>query len=186
MITINETPKGLRRKINNALGMIGTMTVAHIPSRRFRRWWYRLCGANIPDDSVVFKNADVLWPMGLEIGHGSSIGKNALADCRGGIRIGNNVTVAGSVKLITGSHNVDDPEFEAVFRPIVIHDYAWICTGAIILQGVTIGRGAVVCAGAVATHDVPAMTIVGGVPAKTIKMRKNEPSFQGKGAPILH
>ena len=52
---------------------------------------------------------------------------------------------------------------------IQIHDDAWIGAGAIILAGVTIGEAAVVCAGAVVTKDVPAETVVGGVPAEKIK-----------------
>lgn len=54
-------------------------------------------------------------------------------------------------------------------KPVVIEDEVWIGTRATILRGVRIGRGAIVASGAVVTHDVPAMTIVGGVPAKFIK-----------------
>lgn len=186
MKVIQDIPKGIQRKIGNALGMIGMMSFSHIPSRHIRRWCYSLCGAYIPKDSVVFRNADVLWPMGLKMGHGSSIGKDALVDSRAGVTIGDNVTVASRTRLITGSHNIEDANFEAVFRPIVIKDYAWICTGATILQGVTVGRGAVVCAGAVVTGDVPDMAVVAGCPARIIKMRKIEPTFVGVQAPFLH
>jgi acetyltransferase-like isoleucine patch superfamily enzyme len=54
-------------------------------------------------------------------------------------------------------------------KPIVIEDQVWIGCGAIILQGVRIGKGAVVAAGAVVCSDVAPMTVVGGVPAKLIK-----------------
>jgi acetyltransferase-like isoleucine patch superfamily enzyme len=57
---------------------------------------------------------------------------------------------------------------------IVIEDNAWIGAGAIILDGVRVGRGAVVAAGAVVTQDVPPHTIVGGVPAKVIKVITEE------------
>ncbi len=54
-------------------------------------------------------------------------------------------------------------------KPIVIEDEAWVGAGSIVLQGVTIGRGAIVATGAVVTKDVPSMTIAGGVPAKFLR-----------------
>jgi acetyltransferase-like isoleucine patch superfamily enzyme len=54
-------------------------------------------------------------------------------------------------------------------KPVVIEDGAWICIGAIILPGVTIGENAVVAAGAVVSRDVPANTMVAGIPARHIK-----------------
>ena len=111
------------------------------------------------------------------MGEHSSVGWFTLLDARGGITIGNNVTVASYCKLVTAKHNIEDPLFHAVLEPIKIEDYAWICTGATILGGVKIGRGAVVAAGAVVTKDVPPMTVVGGVPAKIISNRKTEPIF---------
>lgn len=186
MTTINDVPKGIKRKIYNSTGLLLNMSVSHIPSRHFRRFFYRLCGTEIASNSVIFRTADVLWPMGINIGKGSSVGAHTLVDGRGGVIIGNNVTVAGNTKLITGSHDIEDKNFTAVFKPIVIEDYAWICTGATILQGVTVGRGAVVCAGAVVTKDVPAMSVVGGVPAKIIKNRITKPDFIGEMSPPLY
>ncbi|NEE07867.1 sugar O-acetyltransferase, partial [Streptomyces sp. SID7499] len=55
------------------------------------------------------------------------------------------------------------------FAPIVIEDDVWIGAAAVITQGVTVGAGAVVAAGAVVTRDVPAGTVVAGVPARVIK-----------------
>lgn len=58
--------------------------------------------------------------------------------------------------------------------PVKIGDNVWIGDRATILSGVTIGEGAIIAANAVLTHDVPAYTVVGGVPAKVIKFLKNE------------
>ena len=89
------------------------------------------------------------------------------------------------MKLITGSHNINSPGFEAIFEPIVIDDYAWICTGATIVQGVRIGKGAVVAAGAVVTHDVKPYTVVGGIPAKEIATRSIDLEYHPK-TQLLH
>lgn len=88
------------------------------------------------------------------------------------ITIGKCVVINDGVKIITGSHDVHSPTYDHVFKPIFIEDYAWIATDAMILQGVRIGRGAVVAARSVVTRDVPPSTIVGGNPAKIIGTRK--------------
>ena len=92
-------------------------------------------------------------------------------DARGGIRVGHDTNISSHVKLITGHHDIDDPNYTADFLPIHIGHNCWIGTGAYILQGVRIGDGAVVAAGAVVSRDVPAWTVVGGVPAKEIMIR---------------
>lgn len=146
-------------------------TLLRIPSRHLRRTIYRLLGASIDNSSVLFRRQDVIYPYGLSIGKHVTIGTRCLLDARGGIMIGNNVNISGDVKLITGNHNYNDPEFKASFLPIVIGDNARICTGVTILSDVKIGEGAVVAAGAVVTKDVPPYEVWGGVPAKYISKR---------------
>ena len=73
-----------------------------------------------------------------------------------------------------------------VFSPISIGSRVWICTGAIILPGVNIGDGAVIAAGAVVTKDVPPYTVVGGVPAKSIRKRREDLDYCLPKATILH
>lgn len=88
------------------------------------------------------------------------------------IQIGNRVTVGHHVVVITDTHDASDPGCRGGARsshPVRIGDGAWIGARATILPGVTIGRGAVVAAGAVVTRDVEADTLVGGVPARFIK-----------------
>ena len=85
--------------------------------------------------------------------------------------VGANVVINDGVRIITGTHIVDSPTFEQVNRPIFVGDYAWICTGAIILPGVSIGRGAVVAAGAVVSRSVEPYAVVAGNPAQQIRVR---------------
>ena len=87
--------------------------------------------------------------------------------------IGDEVTIAQGVTLVTASGAPSSRDvykiFGAKIGPIVIEDGAWIGAGAIILPKVTIGRSAVVGAGAVVTKDVPPCTVVVGVPARAVK-----------------
>ena len=84
------------------------------------------------------------------------------------ITIGRKVCINDGVIILSASHNLSDPTWPHKKAPIVIEDYVWIATNAIILPGVTIGEGAVVGAGAVVSRSVKPYAIVAGNPAKPI------------------
>lgn len=157
-----------------------------IPSRHLRKWIDMLLGARYGKGAYTFRRTEVYYPKGLYIGKNSTVGWFTLLDSRGGLYIGNNVVIASYVKIIDGKHDINTPGFEASFAPIVIKDYVWVCTGAIILQGVTIGKGAVVAAGAVVTKDVPEYAIVGGNPARVIGERKEREYTYSPKTDLLH
>ena len=102
----------------------------------------------------------------------SSVGENSWIQAQAEVYIGKNVCIGEFAKIITGSHDLQSPTFDLKELPIRIEDNCWIATGAIVLQGVTIGEGAVVAAGAVVTKDVAPWTVVAGNPAKFIKKRE--------------
>lgn len=87
------------------------------------------------------------------------------------VEIGENVAI-GNYTLImdTDFHDTSDHTRPGVAEPVVIEDGAWLASRVTVLKGVRIGRGAVVAAGAVVTRDVPARALVGGVPARLIRM----------------
>lgn len=94
-----------------------------------------------------------------------------LAD-RGNITIGDRVSIAPRVTLVTSSHpnNSRTRDFAPVSQgPIVIEDDAWLGAGCVILPGVRIGRGAIVGANSVVSKDVPALHVVAGHPARTVR-----------------
>jgi acetyltransferase-like isoleucine patch superfamily enzyme len=112
---------------------------------------------------------------GVAIGRNSQINRNCTIDIRSGLTIGDNVTISPEVMILGGSHDVNDPTFPDVDDgPVTIEDYVFIGSRAMILPGVTIGRGAVVTAGAIVTKDVAPMTVVAGVPAKPVAVAERD------------
>ena len=113
---------------------------------------------------------------GLLMGDNSNIGAYSFIGCSGFIHIGSNVMMGPRVTLLAESHNHGDPALpmksQGVSRSSIrIEDDCWIGAGAQVLPGVTIGRGSVVGAGAVVSRDVPAYSVVAGVPARLIRDR---------------
>ena len=115
-------------------------------------------------------------PFYTDFGRNITVGKNVFinSDCKfqdqGGIFIDDGALIGHGVVLATLNHDLDPAKRQQLYpAPIHIGENVWIGANATILQGVTIGDGAVVAAGAVVHRDVPANTVVGGVPAKVIK-----------------
>jgi maltose O-acetyltransferase len=99
--------------------------------------------------------------------------------------IGNNVSIAGEVRIYTMEHDVDSPDFAETGAAVVIEDYVVIGSRVTILPGVHIGKGAVVASGAVVTKDVPSFTVVGGVPAVFIRNRSRDLHYTLKFARLF-
>lgn len=139
-----------------------------------------VCGDNVTIGSFAIIKPSSYYGnsvgIGLRIGNNSNIGPYNYVGCSGQITIGDNVLVGQRVHFAAENH-----VFEDTSRPmrdqgvksesITIEDDCWIGSGSIILDGVTVGKGAIVAAGAVVTHNVPPYKIVGGVPARIIKSR---------------
>ena len=116
-----------------------------------------------------------------DCGKNIHIGKNVFINCcchfqdQGGIYLGDHVLVGSHVVFATINHGME-PEHRSDNIPasIRVEKNVWIGSHATILSGVTIGENAIVAAGAVVTKDVPAGTVVGGVPAKVIRRLEAE------------
>jgi acetyltransferase-like isoleucine patch superfamily enzyme len=134
-------------------------------------------GIVIGTQSSILENALVNASLGsVLVGNNAWIGPFCLIYGNGGVRIGNDVLVAGHTALNTVSHRVGRRDLPIrsqglEMAPLVIEDDVWIGLNAVVLQGVTVGRGAVVAAGAVVTRDVPPYSIVRGVPARVVGER---------------
>jgi acetyltransferase-like isoleucine patch superfamily enzyme len=112
----------------------------------------------------------------MVIGAGTWIGQQCFIHSAGGVTIGAHVGIGPGVKIVTSTHRLSDRDSPILhapidFAPVVIEDGSDIGVGAILLPGVTVGRGAQVGAGAVVTEDVPSYAIVAGVPARVLRTR---------------
>lgn len=188
---------------------LATLT-GYIPSHRIRLFFYRyLFRMRIGKNSTIHWRAEFNQPSGIEIGHNTIIGNDAFLDGRSvrdqkgqkktvltyskefiypiirSLSIGNNVSIAGEVRIYTMEHDIDSTDFKEIGAPVVIEDYVVIGSRVTILPGITIGKGAVVASGAVVTKDIEPYTVVGGVPAQFIKNRSKNLTYTLKFARLF-
>jgi maltose O-acetyltransferase len=147
---------------------------------RMRRWISNSIFGQCGTISSMCYRSYIGLGSDISMGSYSMIGPKANIWGIGGggkLIIGDYVLMAPEVTIITTQHKYADVKIPIPYQgeeisTVIIEDNAWIGYRAIILPGVTIGEGAIVGAGAVVTKDVLPYSIVGGVPAKLIKMRK--------------
>ncbi len=148
--------------------------INRVPHHRFRLFCYRrLLGFEIGQGSFILMETWFDARKQLKLGNNSVINQKCRIDTRGGVTIGQNVSISAEVCILTADHDLHCSQFTGRSRPVTIEDYVFIGTRAMILPGVTLGKGSAVAAGAIVTRDVPAFTIVAGVPAKPISTRSN-------------
>ncbi|WP_199921361.1 putative colanic acid biosynthesis acetyltransferase [Streptomyces bicolor] len=141
----------------------------------FVKWWFparwrpallRAFGARIGQRVLIRQRVRVHWPWRLEVGDDVWIGEGAWLLNLERITIGSNVCVSQGALLCTGSHQRRTPTFEFDNGPIRLEPGAWVAARAVVLRGVTVGRGAVVGASAVAHRDIdPGAVVTAGAAA---------------------
>jgi maltose O-acetyltransferase len=143
---------------------------------RVRTRLLRACGVRIGRGTLVNGSVRFHGPRGairrLHIGEKCFFTAPLFFDLTGEIRIGNLVVIGHHVQLITASHDIGPAECRCyTLRPgaVVIEDGCWIGARAMVMPGVTVGRGSVVAAGSLVRSDVPPCTLVAGVPARPIR-----------------
>lgn len=156
--------------VSRTIRLVTEMNASATEVDEIRKRLSEIIGREIDASTTIFP------PFYTNFGRFIKLGKNVFINhacsfldlCP--ITIEDDVMIGPKVNLITENHPLDPSERKTVLlKPIVVKRNAWIGAGATILPGVTIGENSVVAAGAVVSKDVPANTIVAGVPAKVVK-----------------
>ncbi len=145
--------------------------IGWLPSNRMRCFMWRRLGMQIGKRTSIHRNCRLYRPSQVQVGDHCVILRETLLDGRKGVAISDNVNISEGVLIFSLHHDMCSPMFATTGGQVCIEDHVFVGARAIILPGVTVGRGAVVAAGAVVTKDVPPMAIVGGVPARHIATR---------------
>ena len=122
--------------------------------------------------NVTIAHNCFISPVSLKVGNNCWLGVNNFI-C-GKVEIGNDVHLGPNVILPGASHIISEAPLSrsgSTFKGTIIGDYVWIGSNVTILDGVTIGKGAIISANSLVNKDVARYSIVGGVPAKFLKMR---------------
>jgi acetyltransferase-like isoleucine patch superfamily enzyme len=124
----------------------------------------------------------------IKVGQGTFIGESVVVRGQGGVTIGDAVLIAPMVKILAVNHNFSDTTRPVIdqgitARGIVIEEGAWLGAGATILDGVRVGRGAVVGANAVVSKDIPPHTVAVGIPARVVRNICSDSLWNGESRP---
>lgn len=157
----------------------------HFSPHWFRLFYLRKILSIVVGEHTSINMHCFITGSNIKIGNNSVVNRFCYLDGRVSLRIGNNVNISHYTIIQTLTHDVNSSYFNCVEGPIVIEDDAWIGARAIILPGVTIGRGSVIAAGAIVTKNVANYEIVAGVPAKVVGMRNNELLYRTEYFPFF-
>jgi len=138
-----------------------------IISNKIRTCYFHYLFKEMGHGSTIGGRIRIYYPENVVTGKNSTINEGCIFNASDSIIIGDNVHISPGVIINTGYLNYNKFGEGRVHekKPVVIKDGAWLCSGAIINPGVTIGRNSVVAAGAVVTKDIPENVLAVGIPA---------------------
>ncbi|TDB39808.1 MAG: acyltransferase [Actinobacteria bacterium] len=141
-------------------------------SLRRRGYGFLACGRDV----YLGEGLWVEYPNFAKVGEHVVVNQNCFINAGGGVTIGDWVLIGPGVTIYSQNHDISQVDVplamtDDVRAPVSIGEGVWLAANCTVLAGVTIGEGAVVAAGAVVTKNVPDFAVVGGVPARVIRMR---------------
>jgi len=138
----------------------------------WRRLLLRAFGADIHPTALVYGTVRIWYPPNLRMSEHSSLGPGVNCYCMAKIDVGAHAVISQGAHLCAGTHDIDDPNFQLITKPIAIGSRAWIAAEAFVGPGVTIGEGAVLGARGVTFKSLESWTVYAGNPAGVIRMRR--------------
>jgi len=149
------------------------------PLHAWRSWLLRRFGAKIGEGCAIYPSARIWAPWNLECEDVVAIADGAIVYNPARVFLGSHSIVSQEAYLCGATHDYQDPTFPLLSRQILIGRYAWICARASVHCGVTVGEGAVLALGSIATRDLQPWTVYAGTPAKPVKNRKSSHGHAG-------
>lgn len=142
------------------------------PMYPWRCFLLRLFGASLESPCDVRGSAKVWYPPHLKLGRRALIAERVNCYNMAMIELGEGALVSQGAHLCAGNHDIDDPAFQLIAKPIILGARSWVAADAFVAPGVTIGEGAVLGARAVAFHDLEPWTLYIGNPAREKRPRR--------------
>lgn len=141
-----------------------------------KKYFLSAVGAKIGRGVVIYPGVWITPGRNLVIDDEVDLARDVIITTSGGVSIGKRTLVGYRSQILSANHRITQkgipfPVSGDVYKPVIIGADVWIGANCVITPGVTLGDGVVVAAGSVVTHDFAAFSIIGGVPAKVIKMR---------------
>jgi putative colanic acid biosynthesis acetyltransferase WcaF len=143
------------------------------PLHAWRAMVLRLFGAKIGKTNFIYPNCKIWAPWFLETEDVVTIGPGVEVYNPGGVYLGHHSILSQDAYVCGATHDYNSIDFTYVKKRIIIEQYAWICSKAIVLPGVHCYEGSVLGAGAITSKDLDQWSVYGGNPAKRIKSRIN-------------
>lgn len=145
-----------------------------------RNYYLKLFSINVKCSSVIHRGVKFFHIGKLIIDSNSVVNFNCYLDNRRGIFIGKNVAIAHDTKIYTLGHDLNDPLFHTKGASVFIEDNVFIFSNCLIMPGVRISEGAIVLPGSVVIKDVKPFYVVGGNPARFIKLRNKDILYKNR------
>lgn len=172
----SEVHRTMHRLSEEVRGAMAALNTGAHTDEEIRRLFFSLIGKPYDETFALFP------PFYTDCGKNITVGKRVFINSgccfqdQGGIYIGDDCLIGQQVVIATLNHDLDPAHRKDLLpKPVRLGRNVWVGAHATILAGVTVGDNAVIAAGAVVAKDVPAGTVVGGVPAKVIKtLAKNK------------
>lgn len=167
-------PYPLKWYVRRAAWDLVQASVVRLSPRRahgWRRFWLRLFGASIPSTSGTKASTVVKHPWIFSMGEHSMLSERVEIYNLGPVSIGSHTVLSQDVYVCAGTHDYTDETLPLIRPEIRIGSGVWVCAGAFLGPGITVGDNAIVGARAVAMKSVPAAAIVSGNPARMVKER---------------